>query len=97
MDYSAPGSHPLHAARLDDALAAAGVVMGKVAFEDEGDRLEPAMRVRAEGQAVVARRSLPASGESSSLRFRPLLGRYPFLLPLLFVIFWHRPSHLESY
>src|ERR1700682_81821 len=53
MDQPGTGSHPLHAAGLDDALMATGVVVRQLAVQDKGDRLEPAMRMRAERQATV--------------------------------------------
>jgi hypothetical protein len=44
----------LHAARFDDAFMAARVVVGEIAFENEGHRLEAAVRMRTERQAVVS-------------------------------------------
>ena len=41
---------------LDHARAGTAVVMGEAAFENEGHRLEPAMRVRTEGQPAIAGR-----------------------------------------
>ena len=40
----------------DDALAAARIEVRELPVEDERDGLEPAVRVRAERQAAVARR-----------------------------------------
>jgi hypothetical protein len=56
MHDAASGRHPLHAARTDHALVPGAVAVRQQAVEDEGDGLEPAMRMRAEGQAAVARR-----------------------------------------
>ena len=56
MDETAAGRHPLDAALVDDALMARGVLVREFAFEDEGDRLETAMRVRPEGQSVIVGR-----------------------------------------
>jgi hypothetical protein len=54
MDEAASGCHPLHAAGMDDALVPGGVTVGEIAFQDECDRLEPAMRVRAEREPLIA-------------------------------------------
>ncbi len=51
---AAPGRHPLHAARTDDALVAGAVAMRERPVEDERDRLEPAVRMRPERQSAVA-------------------------------------------
>ena len=53
---AAAGRHPLDAALFDDALVTGAVAMRELARQDERDRLETAMRVRAERQAAVTRR-----------------------------------------
>ncbi|RAN38247.1 hypothetical protein HY11_00105 [Hyphomonas pacifica] len=56
MDEAAAGRHPLDTAFADDAFMARAVTVGEFAFQNEGDRLKAAMRVRAEGQAAIVRR-----------------------------------------
>ena len=56
MDETAAGRHPLDAAFEDDALMARRVTVRELAFEDEGDRLETAVRMRPEGQPLIVGR-----------------------------------------
>src|SRR5690554_7583030 len=45
MQYSRSGGHPLHVTGTDHATGTGGIAMGHLALIDNGDRLEPAMRV----------------------------------------------------
>ncbi len=56
MHDAAPGRHPLHAARLDDAFMAAAIAMREIARQDEGHGFEAAMGVGTKGQAAIAGR-----------------------------------------
>ena len=45
MQDAAPGTHPLHIARTDQALVAEAVAVGRGAFEHVGDGLDAAVRM----------------------------------------------------
>ena len=61
MHDAAARGHPLHAACMDHALMFGAVGVGQRALQNEGDRLEPPVRVRPKGQpAVVGRVNLRA-------------------------------------
>ena len=56
MDDAAPGGHPLHAARLEQADVADAVAMAHAALQHDRHGLEAAVRVVREAADVVARR-----------------------------------------
>src|SRR5436305_1756834 len=56
MRDAATRGHPLNTAFANHALVACAVTVRELAFEDESDGLEAAMRMRAERQALVVRR-----------------------------------------
>ncbi len=53
MNQAAACGHPLHSALVDAALMAGGIAMRQLAFENEGNGLEAAVRMRPERQAIV--------------------------------------------
>ena len=55
VDDPATGGHPLHVARADLAAGARGIAMGQPALVDDGDGLEPAMRVLADAARARGR------------------------------------------
>ena len=55
MQYSRSGGHPLHVTGTDHATGTGGIAMGHLALIDNGDRLEPAMRVYTHATRLFAR------------------------------------------
>ncbi|MOA47752.1 hypothetical protein D3C78_1704180 [compost metagenome] len=55
MDHATAGSHPLHAARPEQAFVIAAVAVAHAPGQHVGHRLEAAVRMRRETGDVVAR------------------------------------------
>src|SRR5690606_30441366 len=58
MQYSRSGGHPLHVTGTDHATGTGRIAMGDLALIDNGDRLEPAMRVYTHATRLFARLEL---------------------------------------